>query len=94
MHSAASQSLRPSRNPASYTTAPPRLFERLATVTPRLAIFHGVTGYRPFLRHALNIDRKQIELGPQPETIVGAYLYVAPNPSPANAHFTLEDQIA
>lgn len=72
----------------------PRLCERLVRVQPRLAVFHGVTGYRPFLRFALRIDRKPVELGPQPESIGGIPLYVVPNPSPANAHVTPEDQSA
>jgi TDG/mug DNA glycosylase family protein len=80
--------------PATYAEWVPRLLERLARAAPRLAVFHGVTGYRPFLRHALDVDRKAVVLGSQPETIGRTYLYVVPNPSPANAHFTPDDQIA
>jgi TDG/mug DNA glycosylase family protein len=77
-----------------YAEWTPRLFERLTEVSPHLAVFHGVTGYRPFLRHALGVDRKAIHLGPQPEILGSTRLYVVPNPSPANAHFTLDDQTA
>jgi TDG/mug DNA glycosylase family protein len=31
-------------------------------------------------------------LGPQPEVVGSTRLFVVPNPSPANAHFTLADQ--
>jgi len=80
--------------PAMYVEWAPRLLERLTQAEPRLAVFHGVTGYRPFLHHALDSDRKVVELGPQDETIGATRLYVVPNPSPANAHFTLADQTA
>jgi TDG/mug DNA glycosylase family protein len=33
-------------------------------------------------------------LGHQPELVGAIRLYVVPNPSPANAHFTLTDQTA
>ena len=78
--------------PALYAEWAPRLVERLRDAAPRVVVFHGVTGYRPFLRLALGIDRKSVELGPQPEILGATHLYVVPNPSPANAHFTPEDQ--
>lgn len=89
----------PSRNASQIDAAAfeewtPRLLERLEHVQPRLACFHGVTGYRPFLRYVLGTRREPIELGPQPETIGPTHLYVVPNPSPANAHFTPADQAA
>lgn len=76
-----------------YAEWTPRLLERLAEAGPRLAVFHGVTGYRPFLRHAIGVHRKVVDLGLQPESIGHTQLYVVPNPSPANAHFTPADQI-
>lgn len=78
----------------AFQTWTPRLAQRLESSRPRLACFHGVTGYRPFLRFGLGIDRKDISLGLQPETLGPIHLYVVPNPSPANAHFTLVDQTA
>ena len=33
-------------------------------------------------------------LGPQPEVVGATRLFVVPNPSPANAHFTPADQAA
>lgn len=89
----------PSRNAslldqAAFEAWTPKLFERLTLARPRVACFHGVTGYRPFLRYALRVRREPVELGPQPETMGATRLYVVPNPSPANAHFTLADQTA
>jgi TDG/mug DNA glycosylase family protein len=89
----------PSRNasqidPAEFATWAPKLVERLAPIRLGVACFHGVTGYRPFLRYALGIRRDAIELGPQPETIGATRLYVVPNPSPANAHVTPAEQTA
>ena len=77
-----------------YAEWAPRLMERLAGVAPRLAVFHGATGYRPFLRYALGVDRKVVSLGLQPEMLGHTHLYVVPNPSPANGHFTPADQVA
>ncbi len=90
---------RPSSNasqiaPHQYREWAPRLLERLHQNHPRVACFHGLTGFRPFLRHALGSTRKSVELGPQPEKIGTTHLFVIPNPSAANAHFTPADQAA
>ena len=69
----------------------PRLLRKLRRLAPRVACFHGLTAYRPFLALALGGDRVPA-LGPQPEVIGATRLFVVPNPSPANAHFTLADQ--
>jgi TDG/mug DNA glycosylase family protein len=89
---------RPSANAADLTlsdfeTWVPRLAEKLRRDRPRVACFHGLTAYRPFLKIALKSGRKPT-LGPQDETVGRTRLYVVPNPSPANAHFTAADQAA
>ncbi|HEX2035074.1 MAG TPA: mismatch-specific DNA-glycosylase [Chloroflexota bacterium] len=89
---------RPSRKaadvaPAEFKAWAPRLLERLAACRPRLACFHGLTGYRPFLHFALGRREATTQLGLQTETIGATRLFVVPNPSPANAHFTLDDQV-
>jgi TDG/mug DNA glycosylase family protein len=71
----------------------PRLLRRLRTYRPRVACFHGLTGYRPFVQIALHDDPARAVLGPQPLTVGHTRLFVAPNPSPANAHFTVDDQV-
>jgi len=72
----------------------PRLVRRLRRACPRVACFHGLTGYRPFLRLGLGIERREVALGPQPESLGATRIYVVPNPSPANAHFTPAEQTA
>jgi TDG/mug DNA glycosylase family protein len=72
----------------------PRLLQKLRRLAPRVACFHGLTAYRPFLALALGVDGRAPALGPQPEVIGATRLFVVPNPSPANAHFTLDDQAA
>jgi double-stranded uracil-DNA glycosylase len=89
----------PSRNaqavrPADFRAWAPRLLERLRTYGPAIACFHGIMGYRAFTRYALGETRAHAELGVQPLRLDTTRLFVVPNPSPANAHFRLEDQIA
>jgi double-stranded uracil-DNA glycosylase len=88
---------RPSANaaglsPLDFEEWAPRLLARLRRYRPRVACFHGVTAYRPFVRLALGAADATPVLGPQPETIGATRLYVVPNPSPANAHVTPSEQ--
>jgi double-stranded uracil-DNA glycosylase len=89
---------RPSSNAAGLTASDfeewvPRLLEKMHQYAPRVACFHGLTAYRPFLSFVLKrLDRAS--LGPQPVVVGTTRLFVVPNPSPANAHFTLMDQTA
>jgi double-stranded uracil-DNA glycosylase len=71
----------------------PRLLQKLRRLAPRVACFHGLTAYRPFLALALGEGRAPA-LGLQPELVGVTRLFVVPNPSPANAHFTPADQTA
>jgi TDG/mug DNA glycosylase family protein len=90
---------RPSANAADLNASDfekwvPRLLEKLQRYAPRVACFHGLTAYRPFLKLALRSADQTPLLGQQTECVGATRLYVVPNPSPANAHFTLADQIA
>lgn len=67
-----------------------RLAEKLARFAPRIACFHGITGYRPLLE-ALG-GAAFPGLGLQPLRIGATQLFAVPNPSPANAHFTPAQQ--
>lgn len=78
--------------PEQFRTWAPRLLERLQS--PRVVCFQGLTGYRPFLQHALHLDPRAATLGLQAVRLDGARVFVVPNPSGANAHFRLEDQVA
>src|SRR5215469_16330699 len=90
---------RPSGNAADlnvgdFKEGVPLLLEKLQRYAPRVACFHGLTAYRPFLRLALPRADLVPVLGQQPGVIAATRFYVVPNPSPANAHYTLADQIA
>ena len=78
--------------PDELARAAPTLLARLRKHAPRVACFHGLTAYRPFLRFALGRADLVARLGPQPVTAHGIDLFVVPNPSPANAHFTVAEQ--
>jgi TDG/mug DNA glycosylase family protein len=88
----------PSRNvselsPEDFRVWIPRLRARLEKYQPEVACFHGVMAYRPFARYALGLELVDFNLGLQPQLLGRTHLYVVPNPSPANAHFKLEDQV-
>jgi TDG/mug DNA glycosylase family protein len=80
--------------PDDYREWSPRLLAKLETYRPRVACFHGVTAYAAFSRYALRRAETRFSLGPQPPRVGHTCLFVVPNPSPANAHFRLEDQVA
>jgi double-stranded uracil-DNA glycosylase len=87
---------RPSANVADldardFERGVPPLVRKLKRYRPRVACFHGLMGYRPFQKWALRSSDLAL-LGPQPHTIGYTRLFVVPNPSPANAHFTVADQ--
>ena len=89
----------PSRNaaevrPADFQEWAPRLLARLEDYQPSAACFHGVTAYRAFSRFGLGTLAAEARLGEQPRQVGQTRLYVVPNPSPANAHFKLGDQVA
>lgn len=70
----------------------PSLTEKLRTYSPLLACFHGLMGFRPFARSVFKSTVSSMH-GPQSESIGTTHLFVVPNPSGANAHFTLGDQV-
>src|SRR5262249_62108875 len=57
----------------------PRLLGKLRRLAPRVACFHGLTAYRPFLALALGIGNRVPTLGPQPELVGATRLFVVPN---------------
>ena len=63
--------------------------EKLIAANPRIVCFNGLTGYGSFARYALGL-RLRPQLGEQPERIGASRLFVAPNPSAANAAFSLD----
>lgn len=80
--------------PADFEAWAPLLLKRLVENQPRVACFLGITAFRNFARYALGKLDPHSRLGAQPEAVGQISLFVVPSPSPANAHFRLEDQIA
>ena len=67
----------------------PVLKEKLEHYGPLIVCFHGVTGYRNYLKYAEGILLRPA-LGPQPHSIGRSLVFVVPNPSPANAAYFLD----
>jgi TDG/mug DNA glycosylase family protein len=68
------------------------LLDKLKRFKPRVACFHGITGYR-HVHDLLDNKSTVAKHGFQPQQLGDTRIYLAPNPSGANAHFTREDQI-
>jgi TDG/mug DNA glycosylase family protein len=58
---------------------------------PRIACFHGITGFR-HVHRAATAATPAPQLGEQPWRLGQTRLFVIPNPSPANAHATPAEQ--
>ncbi len=67
------------------------LLAKLKRYQPRVACFHGMMGYRPFAA-VMGADVSDLALGAQPLMLGTTQVFVVPNPSPANAHFTPAQQ--
>ena len=75
-----------------YRRDAPVLREKLVRHAPRIACFHGLTAYRAYLRHGEGIKRAgNVELGRQDLMIGSSRVFVLPNPSPANARYSLDE---
>ncbi len=67
------------------------LVAKVARYRPRVACFHGVTGYR-YVHEQLAGKTGALVLGPQDVRIGSTRIFLVPNPSGANAHFTRAEQ--
>ncbi len=76
---------------ADFRRDAPRLSLLIEEIRPAWVWFHGKQAYRGFLRYALGETPAMIRWGKQPRQIGGARVYVTPNPSPANAAYSLID---
>ena len=74
---------------ADYRHWAPLLREKLLQWQPRLVCFHGLMAYKAYLRYAED-EKAAPELGLQPWNIVDSRVFVVPNPSPANARYSVE----
>ena len=74
---------------ADYRRWAPQLREKLLQCQPRLVCFHGLMAYKAYLRYAEG-DKAAPELGLQPRAVGHSEVFVVPNPSPANARYSVE----
>ena len=75
---------------ADYRLGAPLLKEKLLRFQPMVVCFQGLMAYGRYLRYGDGIASKP-ELGFQALSIGASYVYVVPNPSPANARFSVDD---
>lgn len=74
---------------ADYRQWAPLTKRKLEETAPLVVCFNGLTGYQSYARYAAD-RRLKPELGEQSERIGASRVFVAPNPSPANAAFSLD----
>ncbi len=75
---------------ADYRQWAPVLKEKLLLYQPTLACFHGLMAYKAYLRYAED-TRASPELGLQEYRVGESRIFVVPNPSPANARYSVGD---
>ncbi len=68
----------------------PVLKEKVLKFAPRLVCFHGLMAYKAYLQHGEGV-KESPQLGLQERTIGVSKVFVVPNPSPANAKYSLND---
>lgn len=75
---------------ADYRRWAPLLRGKLLNCQPRLVCFHGLMAYKAYLRYAEG-EKAAPQLGLQPRLVGESGVFVAPNPSPANARHSVKD---
>ena len=70
----------------------PVLREKLERFQPRIVCFNGATAYRNYLRYGCGITERP-ELGLQHHKIGASQVFMVPNPSPANAVYSLDNLV-
>ena len=68
----------------------PVLKEKVLKFAPRLVCFHGLMAYKAYLQHGEGV-KESPQLGLQERMIGVSKVFVVPNPSPANAKYSLSD---
>lgn len=69
----------------------PVALAKLRRLAPRVVWFQGKVSYRNFVRYAQEIQPGALEWGEQERLDTGAAVFVTPNPSAANAAYSLDD---
>lgn len=75
-----------------YREGAPRLQAVITRIGPSVAWFHGKVAWKQFRRFVLKNDDSD-EWGLQDVAIGGSRIFVSPNPSPANAAFSLDELV-
>jgi TDG/mug DNA glycosylase family protein len=81
-------------SPKEFADGVADLVGKLQELQPKIACFHGIMAYR-YVHRVLTGSKDDPALGVQPPNLnIGrTRIFLAPNPSPANAHFTPADQV-
>jgi TDG/mug DNA glycosylase family protein len=74
---------------ADYRQGATRLAGIIAESRPPVLWFHGAMAYRAFCRETQTSLPAQVDVGFQMTPFAGARIFVTPNPSPANARYSL-----
>ncbi len=87
---------RPSRqghmlNAADFRRDAPLLAQKIHKYNPSWAWFHGKVAYQKFLHYALKMPKSDLTWGLQTLVLGATRIFVTPNPSPANAVYSLAD---
>ncbi len=75
-------------NVSDYREGAPILKAKLLDYRPAIACFHGMMCYRAYLKYGEALNEKP-DLGLQRQAIGQSQVFVVPNPSPANAQYSL-----
>jgi TDG/mug DNA glycosylase family protein len=78
---------------ADFREGAPRLRTKIEDNRPLIAWFHGKQAYGNYLRYAGGGSVGRVEWGEQGIRIGASRVFVTPNPSPANAVFSLQDLV-
>ena len=70
----------------------PRLETKLLRYQPAVAWFHGKVAYNNYLKH-IGAGQPNTDWGVQPYRVGQTRVFVTPNPSPANAAWSLDDLV-
>ncbi|HXY99672.1 MAG TPA: mismatch-specific DNA-glycosylase [Stellaceae bacterium] len=77
--------------PSELALGVPSLLAKIERHRPKIACFHGITAYRQ-VHQVITGSKSQPGLGLQSLRIARTLLFIVPNPSPANAHYTPAEQ--
>lgn len=77
-----------------YRQGAQELHQKLLVHRPYIAWFQGMTAARYFYRYTETNQQREPQWGLQPQGDFPFLVFVSPNPSPANAAFSLADLVA